>query len=644
MKAFTGILLTLICLPLIVGSHQASVSAQELPLSPEEQLAERYAPIAYLRYQQRDCGAPPYEGEPYLPLPVDMVLNNERVLIRDAENGDEVIAAGPSAQELARFGPDTYMDFPGDPRRPGCTYENDERLRVQDVGMVPTTYANVIFDPVEGRVALQYWFYYYFNHWNNTHESDWEGIQLVWDQVESLEAALDFPPSRVGYAQHGNGEIALWGDEKLILEDGTRPVIYPAAGSHATFFSNDTFLAWGERNSGFGCDVSAPPSVRTPLDVVLIPSTIEPDSEFAWLLYEGRWGERQPGAFNGPRGPMFNKRWNDPFEIFETWRPFSIVVPGSQALGPSMADAFCAITGAGSTLLIEVMVRPWVSYPVIAAVIGAILFFSRTSIPILRQAASIYRRNFRLFIGIGVVSLPIGIIFNGIQAFLIGRQPLKFIVDWLNDTGGARLTAVMAIGGIQQFAMLLIVTPALVYAVQQVLEGNELIPPDAYSGVLDRAKVISTTFVLFVAVVGLLLVTAIGFPVAIWLAVSWHFFVQVLVFDRSKTPLEALRRSRRIVQGSWLKVVASLLLFDLLAIIPGILVGFGLLTIGRTAVGFANGISSLLYAVLMPLSAIAVTLLYLDRRDNVAADTAQEDAVDVEETKPNSAVIAQGNA
>ncbi len=642
MKSITNFSFAAIVFSMIWAALPGIAASQEAPLSAEEQLVERYAPVAYIRYQAQQCGVPPYEGEPYLPLPVEMVIGNERVLIRDSENDDEVVATGPTAQELATFGPETYMDFPGDPRQPGCTYETDERIRIGEEGFVPTAYARVSFDPVNQQLALQYWFYWYFNDWNNTHESDWEGIQLVWDQVESVEAALEVPPSRVGYSQHGNGEIANWGDEKLQLDNGTHPVVYPAAGSHATFFSNDTFLAWGERNSGFGCDVSTPPSIRTPLDVVLIPGVVEPDSDFAWLLYEGRWGERQPGAFNGPRGPMFNNRWAEPFETFETWRPFSIVVPSSDTLGPSFADAFCTLTGAGSTLLIELMVRPWLTWPIVIGMAAALFYFSRTSMPILRRAVGIYAGNPRLFLGIGLVSLPIGIVFNALQAFFIGRQPLRFVVEWLDNTGGARLTAVMAVGGIQQFAMLLIITPALVYAVQQVLQGNRMIAPEAYAGILDRARAIVTTFVIFIAVIGLLLLTAVGFPIAIWLAVKWHFFVQILVFDRTIRPVDALRESFRIVRrGTWVKTLLALVVFDIIAVLPGILVGFGLLTIGGTAVGFANGISSLLYAVLMPLSVIAVTLLYLNRREQADPDPVEEPVVAADSEEPT---LAQGNA
>lgn len=644
MRFVSRILFAIICVSMMVSVVPVPTAAQNEALSPEQQLAERYVPVAYVRYQAEQCGVPPYEGEPYLPLPVEMIIDNERVLVRDGADNDAVVGTGPSAQELATYGPTTYMDFPGDPRRPGCTYETDERIRIEEEGLVPTTYANFIFDPVEGRLALQYWFFWYFNDWNNTHESDWEGIQLVWDEVDSVEAALDVHPSRIGYSQHGNGEVADWGDSKLRLEDETHPLVYPAAGSHATFFSDDTFLAWGERSSGFGCDVSSGPSERVPLEVVVIPYEIDPEGEFAWLLYEGRWGERQPSAFNGPLGPMFNTRWAEPFEVFETWRPFSIVVPDSRALGPSMSEAFCTLTAAGSSLLLEAIVRPWVLTPLVIGIAAIFLYFAKGALPTFRRARELYAQNWKLFFGIGLLSLPIGIIFNALQRYFIVRNPLKFVVQYLDDTGGAYLTAVMAVGGIQQLAMLLIITPALVYAVREVLDGNRITIGEAYTGNLGRVGAIVIGFVVFLAAIGLLLITAIGVPIAIWLAVKWHFFVQVLIFERTASPIDALKQSFRVVRGSWWRTLFSLVVFDLLAIIPGIVVGFGLLTIGRTAVGFANGISSLLYAVLMPLSVIAVTLLYLDRKDNLNVEATVDAPTTSDTAEPGEPAITPANA
>lgn len=614
MKTFSGVFSALVGLILVWGLLPVLGAAQEADDSPEQQLADMYSPIAYLRTQTRQCGTPPTEGEPYLPLPVDMILNNDRILVRDRLDNDKVIATGPSAQELATYGPDTYMDFPGDPRRPGCTYETDERAWIAEMGLEPTVYAQIVIDEEEDKIVLQYWFYYYFNHWNNTHESDWEGILFMWDDASTVDAALTTNPDRIGYSQHGNGELADWGDAKVTMEDGTHPAVYPAAGSHATFFDNQTYLAWGERNSGFGCDISSPPSTRTPLKAVLIPQEIDPDGDFAWLLYPGRWGERQPGPFNGPVGPYTNTRFQDPWEATDNWRPFSIVVPTSETLGPSMTDAFCTLTTAGSNLLLSAVVRPYITLPLIAVMLTALVYFFRQAWPTFQRAVAIYKANWKLFIGIGLFSIPLGLVFNGIQNFLVNHMPLKFLVEWLDNTGGAALTAVLLVGGIQQLAMVLLIAPAIVVALKAVLTGEQISVVDSYKRALNYVGPVALSVMIGLLVIGPLFLIAIGAPIAIWLAVRGHFFMQGLIFDHAQTSLETYRESFRTVRGKWWKMTFALIVFDVLAVLPGIMIGFGLLTIGRTAVGFANGISSVFYALLIPLSVISVSILYLRNR------------------------------
>ena len=62
------------------------------------------------------------------------------------------------------------------------------RLRLRALGppphgrTKPAVYAHVATDPgYPGKLALQYWFFYPFNDFNNTHEGDWEMTQLVFD-------------------------------------------------------------------------------------------------------------------------------------------------------------------------------------------------------------------------------------------------------------------------------------------------------------------------------------------------------------------------------------------------------------------------------------------------------------------------------
>ena len=53
-------------------------------------------------------------------------------------------------------------------------------------------------------------------------------------------------------------------------------------------------------------------------DVVVLPDSVDdPNDPLAWLGFNGRWGERQGGPFNGPTGPAAKDRWLDPAPWFE---------------------------------------------------------------------------------------------------------------------------------------------------------------------------------------------------------------------------------------------------------------------------------------------------------------------------------------
>ena len=140
------------------------------------------------------------------------------------------------ARTISPTSSSTTSTSPGTRSSPGCDYERWER-RLRD-GSPPTVYAHVATDPGHpGQLALQYWLFYTYNDWNNLHEGDWEMIQLVFDAADA-EEALGEEPVAVGYSQHEGAERAEWGEEKLELVDGRRPVVYPAAGSHANFFDD----------------------------------------------------------------------------------------------------------------------------------------------------------------------------------------------------------------------------------------------------------------------------------------------------------------------------------------------------------------------------------------------------------------------
>ena len=70
-------------------------------------------------------------------------------------------------------------------------------------------------------------------------------------------------PIEVGYSSHEGAERADWGDEKLEIVDGTHPVVYPAAGSHANKFTEALYLG-SSAEAGVGCDDTRGPHRRAP--------------------------------------------------------------------------------------------------------------------------------------------------------------------------------------------------------------------------------------------------------------------------------------------------------------------------------------------------------------------------------------------
>ena len=217
-------------------------------LAREQALAERYAPVLRLVAQDEECGP----GEPYEPIDVDLLFGDPTVALRGPWNTSDLVKIGPAATDLVnRY--EYHLDYPGSALDPGCAYERWNRRLT--AASPPTVYAHMATDPSHpGQLSLQYWFFYVFNEFNNLHEGDWEMIQLDFDAADAGDA-LSKTPVAVGYSSHEGAERADWGDEKLEIVDGTHPVVYPAAGSHANKFGEALYLG-SSAEAGVGCGSS----------------------------------------------------------------------------------------------------------------------------------------------------------------------------------------------------------------------------------------------------------------------------------------------------------------------------------------------------------------------------------------------------
>jgi len=284
--------------------------------SPEQQLVERYAPIQKLKVNDDlPCGQ---GGEQYSPTSVETTLGNPQVRLEYAPKRTkrQLVKKGATAEDISGLSMDYYLNQPGVPNRPGCRYARDSQRLTRYRPRV--TYAHIAREEGEPGIALQYFFYYWFNDFNDLHESDWEMIQLAFDDATTVERALARGPTRVAYAQHDGGELADWDDDKLERKD-THPVVYAASGSHASQYESALYLGRGRHGAGLGCDDTRGPSYTVTPTPVLVP-TVPKETSQRWLTYKGHWGQKARGFSNGVGGPNMKLQWRHPFTWMEKLR------------------------------------------------------------------------------------------------------------------------------------------------------------------------------------------------------------------------------------------------------------------------------------------------------------------------------------
>ncbi|MGH3138017.1 MAG: hypothetical protein ACRDPV_16150 [Gaiellaceae bacterium] len=614
-------LVWLALLPLLAAAVLVAVPVANADLSDEQALAERFAPVVRLVAQAQECGY----GESYEPTDVSVLFDEPTVSLRGPWNPTDLIRVAPVESDLPGLY-EYHLDFPGNALDPGCDYERWSKRLTK--GRAPTVYAHVVSDPEHpGQLALQYWLYYVFNDWNNTHEGDWEMVQLVFDTDDPAEA-LSREPVETGYSQHEGAERADWGDDKLEVVDGTHPVVYPAAGSHANFYEPALHLG-SSAEQGVGCDDTSGSSRELSPVVRTIPGDpAQAKAEFPWIAFEGRWGELQRAFFNGPTGPNQKTQWFEPIRWSEAWRDESYAVPAGGAFGTGATDFFCGAVAAGSNAVRRMAEDP---LPVVVALLAllALLVLGisratwRPSTPlrlahrrawgqILTAAARMYVKRLRLFVGIGLLFLPVSVLVTLLQASLLRVSSVAGIPTEA-ESGGLLVVLVLTAGTALTLLGAALVQAATSRALVEIDQGQAIGPVRAYRLALDSIKPLLGALVIAVFVVSLLATVVFLIPVAIWLAVRWALIVPAVELEDFRA-IGSLRRSSRLVRGAWLKVGSLTIAGAALALAAGPLLGALLIFATNVPLSYINLIAGLVYVVTMPFVALATTYVYFDVR------------------------------
>jgi hypothetical protein len=590
-------------------------------LANEQALAARYAPVVRLVEQSRECGS----GEPYEPMDVNALFGQPTVALRGPWNETDLVKIGPVAKDLVGLY-EYHLDFPGDPLHPGCGYERWSHLIM--TGFKPTVYAHVATDPsAPGKLALQYWFFYAFNDFNNLHEGDWEMIQLNFAAPDA-HAALATKPVEIGYSSHEGAELAAWGDEKLQLVDHTHPVVYPAAGSHANKYTAALYIG-SSADAGVGCDDTRGPHVDWRPVVKTIPS--DPKAavrDFPWIDFQGRWGQLERAFFNGPTGPNLKTQWTQPIEWSESWRDRSYAVPSGGILGTGATDFFCPAVAAGSRALVGLLRNLSLTLLGLVALLALALFavrrttwrpatplhvaHRRTWGQILSTAGRMYMDQGRLILALGLLFIPLGAIISLVQALVLGGFGLVGI-DTTGSSAGALLLLVVAVGTTLALLGLGLVQAATAYALVEIDAGRPIGPIAAYRAALKKTRPLLGGLGIAVAIWLILNLTTFLIPVAIWLAVRWFLLAQAVQVEGASA-IGGLRRSAELVHGHWLRVATLVGVGALITLVAGPLLGALLILLTDAPLPLLNVVAGVVYALAMPFVALTSSYVYFDAR------------------------------
>jgi hypothetical protein len=217
-----------------------------------------------------------------------------------------------------------------------------------------------------------------------------------------------------------------------------------------------------------------------------------------------------------------------------------------------------------------------------------------------------------LFLGIGVLLIPLGAVISLLQALVLGGFGLLG-VDTTGGSAGALVLLVLAVGTTLALLGFALVQAATTCALVELDAGRDVNAIGAYRRAFARIRPLLGGLLIAVVVWLLLSITTILIPVAIWLTVRWMLLAQAVEVEGCSA-VGGLRRSSRLVRGRWLRVASLVGVGALLALAIGPLLGTALIALTDAPLALLNVVSGVVYALAMPFVALTTTYVYFDAR------------------------------
>jgi hypothetical protein len=315
----------------------------------------------------------------------------------------------------------------------------------------------------------------------------------------------------------------------------------------------------------------------------------------------------------------------------------SYAVPAAGLFGTSATDFFCSAVSSGSEVVRRLVADPSRLLLIFAGIGLLVVYLARRTSwtpvtplhiarrraggQLVRAAARMYAARWRLFIGIGFLTIPASLLAAALQGLALSASDIAGI-SGDGEEGGIRVMLAASLGYVLIGTSILLVLAATTYALGEVDRGNEIGVRRAYLLALTRWRSLLGAFVVASVLVGLLSLTVVLSPLAVVVVVLAALFVPVIAFE-GLPALRSLRRSAGLVRVQVLKTIVLLAGSILVAGIVGPILGTLLILLTGAPFPVANIVAGVTYAVLMPYVALTMAYLYFDAR--VRSELAHED-------------------
>jgi hypothetical protein len=228
----------------------------------------------------------------------------------------------------------------------------------------------------------------------------------------------------------------------------------------------------------------------------------------------------------------------------------------------------------------------------------------------LSAASRMYVSQARVFLGIGIVLIPLGIVISLLQGLITAGFGLVG-VEATGESAGGLVLIVVAVGTTLTLLAFGIVQAATARALVEIDRGKPIGPIQAYRLALEKIAPLLAGLAIAVAAWFALSTTVFLIPVAIWLVVRWILLAQAVELE-DRSGLGGLRRSSELVRHRWIKVATLVGVAALLALAAGPLLGALLILVTDAPLALLNVVAGLVYALSMPFVALMTSYVYFD--------------------------------